>query len=78
MDGTGLPFQPGTPAVVARGAYRPFGAFRLLLALMVVLQHLQYLLPDALRAPFHRMGFGASLSPRPTTASMPGGPARSC
>ncbi len=59
MDGTGLYPLPRTPPSVARGAYRPFGAFRLVLALMVVLQHLQYLLPDALRGPFHRMGFGA-------------------
>ncbi len=51
--------HPGLSRLAARGAYRPFGAFRLALALMVALQHLQYLLPDADRAPFHTMGFGA-------------------
>ena len=59
MDGTGLYPLPETPPAVVRGSYRLFGAFRLILALMVVLQHLQYLLPDALRGPFHQMGFGA-------------------
>lgn len=59
MDGDLRHFQPRPAAQAPRGAYRPFGAFRLALALLVVLQHLQYLLPDPLRAPFRRMGFGA-------------------
>ncbi len=58
MDGD-LRHAPPQAATLPRGAYRPFGAFRLALALLVVLQHLQYLLPDPLRTPFHRMGFGA-------------------
>jgi peptidoglycan/LPS O-acetylase OafA/YrhL len=39
--------------------YRPLGAFRFGLALLVVLQHFQHLLPAADRAMFSHMGFGA-------------------
>ncbi len=38
MDGTGLYPLPETPPAVTRGSYRLFGAFRLILALMVVLR----------------------------------------
>ena len=39
--------------------YRPLGVFRFSLALLVVLQHFQHLLPAADRGVFSRMGFGA-------------------
>jgi peptidoglycan/LPS O-acetylase OafA/YrhL len=39
--------------------YRPLGAFRFGLALLVVLQHFQHLLPPDRRAVFSHMGFGA-------------------
>jgi peptidoglycan/LPS O-acetylase OafA/YrhL len=41
-----------------RPAYRALGAFRLLLALLVVVQHFQYLLPFADAWPFRRWGLG--------------------
>lgn len=40
------------------GDYRVLGGFRLLLALMVTLQHFQYLLPAENRVVFHHFGFG--------------------
>ena len=40
--------------------YRPLGAFRFALAVLVVLQHFQHLLPAAGRVVFSRMGFGAT------------------
>ncbi len=46
--------SPGTPQV-----YRPLGAFRFGLAMLVMAQHFQHLLPVALRAVFDRTGFGA-------------------
>jgi peptidoglycan/LPS O-acetylase OafA/YrhL len=46
-----------TAAPAAR--YRPLGAFRFFLALLVVLQHFQHLLPPTARTIFSRMGFGA-------------------
>ena len=39
--------------------YRPFGALRLGLALLVVAQHFQHLLPEDQRTAFHRLGLGA-------------------
>jgi peptidoglycan/LPS O-acetylase OafA/YrhL len=39
--------------------YRPLGAFRFGLAVLVVLQHFQHLLPPERRAVFSHMGFGA-------------------
>ena len=41
-----------------RPAYRPLGAFRFGLAILVVLQHLQHLLRPSQRSLFDRMGFG--------------------
>lgn len=40
--------------------YRPLGALRLGLAVLVCVQHYQYLLPAAQRGPFARMGLGAA------------------
>lgn len=59
MDGSIPHSRAGSASLVSRGSYRPFGAFRLGLAMLVVLQHLQYLLPDGMRPVFHTMGFGA-------------------
>lgn len=42
----------------AAPAYRPLGGFRLLLALLVVVQHQLHLLPAAARAPFYRLELG--------------------
>jgi len=42
-----------------RAQYRPLGAFRFGLALLVVLQHFQHLLPAGDRAVLSHMGFGA-------------------
>jgi peptidoglycan/LPS O-acetylase OafA/YrhL len=42
------------------GPYRAFGALRCLLAVLVAVQHFQYLLPEARRAPFHAMGLGVT------------------
>jgi peptidoglycan/LPS O-acetylase OafA/YrhL len=42
------------------GRYRAFGGLRLLLALLVTVQHFQYLLPEAGRAPFHALGLGVT------------------
>ena len=44
---------------VAAAPYRPLGAFRFGLAMLVVLQHFQHLLPQDERALFSHMGFGA-------------------
>jgi peptidoglycan/LPS O-acetylase OafA/YrhL len=46
-----------TTAAIAR--YRPLGTYRFGLALMVVAQHFQHLLPPDQRQPFSRGGFGA-------------------
>ena len=43
----------------AGAQYRPLGCFRFGLAMMVVLQHYQHLLPPGARAAFSHMGFGA-------------------
>jgi peptidoglycan/LPS O-acetylase OafA/YrhL len=55
-----VPPKSNIPArAAARAVYRPLGAFRFALALMVVGQHFQHLLPMEERAIFHRLGFGA-------------------
>ena len=55
MDTTAWPvptrFKPCT-------RYRPVGALRLALAVMVVAQHFQHLLPPAQRVVFHQLGLG--------------------
>ncbi len=47
------------PPNLATPTYRPFGALRLGLALLVVAQHFQHLLPEDQRTAFHRLGLGA-------------------
>lgn len=47
-----------SPGAAPAATYRPFGAVRLCLALMVMAQHFQYLLPAQHRAPFHALGLG--------------------
>jgi len=47
------------PGAATSAMYRPLGMFRFCLALLVVLQHFQHLLPAAARVIFSRMGFGA-------------------
>jgi len=45
-------------SVPLHAGYRAFGAFRCLLALIVVAEHFHYLLPEQDRWPFRRWGFG--------------------
>jgi peptidoglycan/LPS O-acetylase OafA/YrhL len=46
------------PSIPRYGRYRAFGAFRFLLALIVVVEHFHYLLAEEQRWPFRRWGFG--------------------
>jgi peptidoglycan/LPS O-acetylase OafA/YrhL len=55
LDGS----APVLPRAAASALYRPLGFFRFCLALLVVLQHFQHLLPPARRAIFSHIGFGA-------------------
>jgi peptidoglycan/LPS O-acetylase OafA/YrhL len=50
--------RPAADAVPGAATYRNFGALRCGLALMVVLQHFQHLLPPEARAPFRTLGLG--------------------
>jgi peptidoglycan/LPS O-acetylase OafA/YrhL len=64
-DALAANLAPSMPAPATRSAsrperaiYRPFGAFRFVLSMMVVCQHAAYLLPMADRPFFWMMGFG--------------------
>ena len=58
MSGAALAALPAAPGVAARPRYRALGAFRFGLALLVMLQHFQHLLPPPARAPFQALGLG--------------------